>query len=155
MHGDVMWVETMPLVNGKLKPSKFGSVLKFPTKNPNGADLVRILNQMISIIYSQGFTIAQIYWDDDSIIKKIKWGKIAHDIPFSLCGAGAHEPVSERQGRTLKERVRCIIADQTFPVCLDLVKHAVYYAMTSLNWISGIAGQPSPREAVAGHRLDA
>ena len=88
-------------------------------------------------------------------IKKIKWGKIAHGIPFSLCGAGAHEPMSERQSRTLKERVRCVIADQDFPVCQDLVKHAVYYAMTSLNWISGIAGQPSPREAVAGRKLDA
>ena len=63
--------------------------------------------------------------------------------------------MSERQGRTLKERVRCVIADQSFPVCLDLVKHVVYYAMTSLNWISGIAGQPSPREAVAGRKLDA
>jgi len=154
MHGDILWVEGIPFVNVKFKPSNFGMVTKFPSRKPTGADLLKILNIMIHLVYQQGFRIIQIYWDDDPILKPIKYGRILHQIPFSLTGAGSHEPVSERQGRTIQERARCIVADAGFPVCLDLIVHVVYFACTSMNWISMMAGQPSPREAVLGRKLD-
>ena len=129
-----------------------------PLADAKEATLIANVKRMVQVYSSRGFTVTQIYGDNEfSCIQ----GALECDlkVKFFPVARGAHEPFIERDGRTSKERCRCVFSRLPFlrwPTRMIMeLPLAVDFFLNYWCSSGGVSQSVPPRQIIYGIKLDA
>ncbi len=151
-HTDIMFVDDAGYLLTVMKPTNL-VLCSDITTSKNANSVKTAIATQIALVKQKGFVVRKMYCDADAsfVALKEKWS----EIEILPCGAGSHEPVSERTIRVVKDRIRSIIAGLKFTVPKPLMKWLIFYAVNRINCVvrTGV-GKLSAREAFLGIKMD-
>ena len=129
-----------------------------PIRNAKENTLFDTVKQMVGVYKSRGFNVVQVYGDNEFTCIQ---AKLEHDlnIKFFPVARGAHEPFIERDGRTSKERCRCVFSGLPFvkwpPRMIMELPIAVDFYLNYWCSSGGVSATVPPRQIMYGIKLDA
>ena len=146
---DIMFVNEMPFLTSITKALFYRMALFLPTQTAR--DLYAALDNVFRLYNSNGFSIAKIFCDNQfqTIMDPIQDDL---DVTMVYSAAQAHEPVSERNNRVIKERVRAAFHRLPYKALPKaIMKALVIESARKLNYFPakhGISQHYSPRQIV-------
>ena len=146
---DIMFVNEMPFLTSITKALFYRMALFLPTQTAR--DLYAALDNIFHLYNSNGFSIAKIFSDNQfqTIMDPVQDDL---DVTMVYSAAQAHEPVSERNNRVIKERVRAAFHRLPYKALPKaIMKALVIESARKLNYFPakhGISKHYSPRQIV-------
>jgi hypothetical protein len=149
MNVDLMHWDKHVFVIAKLKP--INAVMTRPVIGRDGNNAIYVLEKMIRIVQAYGFTIRRVVIDPERALKYID-GRLS--VPTQPVGARNHVVVAEREIRTIKDRMRTIIAGLEYKIPNKWIPKLVEYVSIILNILPRTDMDVPARELLTGEKVN-
>ena len=129
-----------------------------PIRDAKESTMKRVMKQIINVYTTRGFKMQQVYGDNEFSCLN-DWLQSEYGIHFFPVARGAHEPFIERDGRTSKERCRCVYSSLPFirwPTRMIMeLPMAVDFFLNYWCSSGGVSDTIPPRQILYGIKLNA
>lgn len=155
LHVDVMFAAGEAFLVSVSSPLHM--VMATHLRSRSTQDVKKALFQHLASYSSEDFLIKTIFTDGEGAIAALQTELNAAGIAVNTTAAGMHVPIVERMNRTIKERVRSILASLPYSLPHAMLPYAVLYAVRCINMAptKGRKDRVSPREAFIGRKSSA
>ena len=151
LNVDVFWIKNIPYFMSVATPLHI--TLVSPVIDETSETFTKIINCHIMWLKLYKYEVSQVYSDPQSPFKKIL-KECAIGIPITTTGRAKHVSVVENNIKTLKERVRVILARLVFNLPRNLEIDLIFFVVQCLNIIPRKNNFASPRELLTQIKTD-
>ena len=153
MYSDVFFFRNKGFLASVVSPLEL--VLVTPIDNEKVQTLGAALESQFAILRTKGFVIRELHVDPhQSLVRLVNQ---LPGVTVIVVGAGDHVGKVERKIRSIKDRIRSVVADLAFKLPGKLVKDVVMYAVNRINlqpYSGGGHHGLSPRVLFTGRKVD-
>ena len=152
LTGDITEIEGEWFVITESVPLGLRMATAIPNKSKN--TLQAVLKKHINSYNNYGFNVPELRFDSEKGVFALVDGIEVLGTIISPASSGEHVPVIERAQRTIKERVRSVMASLPFKVSRFLLPYLVLYVVSRLNLLpdSAYGDKLSPKERFTGRK---
>eukprot|EP01040_Poterioochromonas_malhamensis_P013796 gene13796-15214_t len=154
LHTDIMFIDSLPYLISISTPMNL--LLATSLDSRAKEDIAPAIINHINTYKSEGFTVKMVLCDGEGGIIVAKELLNENGVILNLSPSSQHVPSVERSIRTIKERMRCILASLPFRVPKSFMKHLVNYVINKINSLpkSTVVSNISPREIFTGRKIN-
>jgi hypothetical protein len=154
LHADVMFIDNMPYLISISTPMNL--LLSTSLDSRSKEDIAEAIISQVNTYKSEGFIVKMIECDGEGGIIVAKDLLAENGVTLNKCAAGQHVPTAERSIRTIKERIRSILASLPYNVPKSFMKYLVNFVIMKINSLpkTTLLSKTSPREVFTGRKIN-